>query len=243
MTPLAENLRALLLVQAVDSRLDRVRATLAAVDSGAATAAAYNTGKADFDRRRSEMVKAQADQRDSELRLQSIEEKTTQVNGQLYGGTIVAARELKNLQKELDMLARQKADSEEKVLATMEATAGATGSAQKLETELTQLADTYRGIRTAFKARNAGLAAELKVLETERAKAAKSVPASLLATYETIRLKRGGIGAAAVEFDDTCGACHIKLNTGLRDAVRDAHTPQLCEFCGRVLVPLKRAPE
>ena len=235
---IAADLQALLALQVVDSGLDRLRAGLVALDSGASTAATYNTGKAEFDRRHAAMLKAQAEQHDAEMRLQSVETKTEQVNKQLYGSTAASARDVKNLQMELDMLGRQKGDAEEKVLVAMEATGEATNTAQTLETELTALADKYRGLRTDWKTRSAAINKEIAAGEADRATAAKPIPAPLLARYDAIRAKKGGIGAAAIDPDGTCGACHIKLSTGLIDLVRAARAPELCEHCARILVSL-----
>jgi len=232
-----EDLQALLALQVVDSQLDRLKATLAALDTGAATAASYATGKAEFDKLKSTAIKTQTEQHDAEMRLQAIETKTTQVNKQLYESGAVSARDLKNLQMELDMLARQKGDAEEKVLIAMEAAAEADAFAKAKEAELTDLADVYRGLRSRYKTRSAELTAEIAAVTAQRATVAAPVPAPLLARYEQIRTRKGGVGAASLSPDDTCGACHIKLNAGLVDAIRAAGEPQLCEYCGRIMVP------
>src|SRR5689334_9945670 len=98
MSTLLQDLQALLAVQAVDSQIDRTKAALAALDTGATTAAAYNTGKADFDKLRAAALRAQAAQHDAEMHLQSIEAKKADENKKLYSGRVTASRELENLQ-------------------------------------------------------------------------------------------------------------------------------------------------
>jgi predicted nucleic acid-binding Zn-ribbon protein len=237
MNPFSEDLRALLAVQNVDSRIDRLRATLVSLDSGAATAASYNADKATFDKQHTAALKAQAEQHDTELRLQSIETKIEQVNKSMYDGSVIGARELGNLQKELDMLGRQKADAEEKVLVAMEAATSANEEALRQEAALTALANNYRATRAAYKSRSVEINAEIAAAQTERDAAAKPVPPALLVRYEAIRPKKGGVAAAPLGADATCGACHTKLNVGLIEAVRDSSSAQLCEYCGRILVP------
>ena len=136
------------------------------------------------------------------------------------------------------MLGRQKGDAEEKALLAMETATEATTLAQSQEATLTELAEAYRRIRAVHKKRHAALTAELEALTVQRATAAAPVPPALLARYEPIRVRKGGVGAAQIQADNTCGACHIKLNATLVDAVRTPEESQICEYCGRILVPL-----
>src|SRR4029079_11104441 len=113
MSTLLQDLQVLLTVQTFDSQIDRGKAALAALDTGTSTAAAYNTGKVEFDKLRTKALKAQAAQHDAEMSLQSIETKKAAANKKLYGGSVTASRELENLQREVEMLERQKGEGEE----------------------------------------------------------------------------------------------------------------------------------
>lgn len=234
---LFDDLNALLSVQAVDSKILRAQAALAGLDTGAALAAAYNTQKADAERLRTAATKALAEQHDAEMRLQSIEDKTAQVQKTLFSGTVTGARELENLQKETEMLGRQRGDAETRVLEAMEIATEQTARAERAEKTLSETANQYRTVRAAFKERHALLSGDLAVLDRERKAAAESVPPALLARYDAIRAKKSGIGAARCEDDGTCGACHTLLNTNLADAVKAAATIEICDQCGRILVP------
>jgi predicted nucleic acid-binding Zn-ribbon protein len=236
MTDLIRHLNNLLTVQEVDSRLDRLKADLAAIDNGSRVAAAYNSLKTEFDALKATALKAQANQQDAELRLKSIEEKSTQVTKTLYGGGVSASRELENLQRELDMLARQKADAEVKVLEAMDAAADALNTAHTTEARLLSLAEKYKRLRAAYKEKQAEVAKEMSAIEAERVEAVKPIPPALLSRYDTTRAKRGGIGVAPLN-DNICGGCQTKLNTNLVHDVREGKKEQLCEYCGRLLVP------
>jgi predicted nucleic acid-binding Zn-ribbon protein len=238
MTTLREDLQQLLAVQEVDTRIDRVKAAMAALDTGATLADSYNTGKMSFDQLKSSAIHAQTEQKDAEMRLQTIESKMAQVNKDLYGGKITASRELKNLQSEFEMLERQKSDAEEKVLLAMEAATLSLTSAQSAENHLKQVAEKYKTVRNLYKQKQAELSTELVQYEKERVITAAPVSPSLLARYNTVRAKRKGLGAAPLSPDGSCGACHTQLNTSLINGVRDAVTVHTCEYCGRILVPL-----
>jgi predicted nucleic acid-binding Zn-ribbon protein len=238
MSTLIQDLQALLTVQATDSQIDRAKAALAALDTGASTAAAYNTGKAAFDKLKAKALKAQAAQHDAEMHLQSIEAKKANENKKLYSSSVTASRELENLQREVEMLERQKGEAEETVLLAMEEATTSLAAAQTAEADLVALAESYKGIRAAYKTQHTALSTEIATHGEQRTRAAKAVPAPLLARYDAIRARRSGIGAAPLQSDGTCGACHTKLNSNLIDDVRAGQAPQVCEYCGRILVPL-----
>ncbi len=235
--PLQQDLQALLVLQTVDSRIDRARTALAGLDTGAKIAGAYQTAKADADAKHANAHKAQTEQKDAELRLTSIEAKTKDVNKSLYGGKITATRELENLQKELDMLARQKAAQEDAVLEAMEAATVAAEAEHESAQASEKLVTQYREIRAHYVSRHGELTAELATLETERQTTLAPVlpNVNLLTRYESIRKQKGGVAIAPLQDDGTCGACHTQLSGNLVDEIRAAKTVQSCEHCGRIL--------
>lgn len=237
MSTLIDDMKRLLALQAVDTQMDRAKAAIAALDSGANLAAAYNSGKAEFDKLRTAALKAEASQKDEELHLQSIETKAAQVEKSLYGGTITAARELENLQKELEMLGRQKATSEEKILIAMETANRALGMAREKEAQLTSIAAKYKETRAAFKENQQAYQEELKRHEAERAAILGRLEADLLKKYESVRARRNGIGVTLLLDSGACGACYTVISKELSVAIRLSNTLETCEFCGRYLLP------
>lgn len=235
---LRDDLNALLAVQVIDTKIDRAKAALVALDTGSKTAAVFNAQKVTSESLRAAAVKALTEQKDAEMRLAAIETKSAQVNKSMFSGTVTGSRELENLQRELEMLGRQKDDAEMKVLEAMEASGEAGATADAAEKELATLAGQYRQTRAAYKERHAELTAEIAAAEAERNVAVNAVSPALLARYEAIRPKRKGVGAAPLEADGvSCGGCHTQLNTTLVADLRAAQTVQTCEYCGRILIP------
>lgn len=237
MSTLIDDMKTLLALQAVDTQMDRAKAAIAALDTGAALAAAYNSGKVEFDRLRTDALKAEAAQKEEELHLQSIEGKAAQVEKTLYGGTVTGGRELENLQKELDMLGRQKATSEEKILIAMEAANNALGMAREKEAQLTAIAAKYKETRAKFKEQHQALSEEQKRHEDERAALLARLDGELLKKYESVRARRNGIGVALLLDSGACGACYTVISKELSVAIRLERTLEACEFCGRYLLP------
>ncbi len=236
--PLLADLKQLLEVQVVDSALDRARATLAALDTGASTVAEFNIAKTEAEARKTAMIKAQAEQHDGEMKVETIDEKKKRDEKKMFSGGVTGARELENLQRELDMLGRQKNDAEERVLIAMEATAEAQTANAQADALVASLTARYRKIRAVYKERHAELSAEIAVLEAERKTVATPVSPPLLARYDAIRAKKKGVGAAPLGADESCGACHTKISSYLAVEVRAGTAVQVCEYCTRLLVPV-----
>ena len=70
-----------------------------------------------------------------------------------------------------------------------------------------------------------------------RAAVANDVPADLTKTYEQLRARLGGIGAARLD-GNRCSGCHLTLPATELDRIRhaDANALFYCEQCGRILV-------
>jgi uncharacterized protein len=234
-------LQALLQLQLIDTRIDRLKAAIAVLDTGAQLAADYNKKKTEAVEKRSLANKAQAAQHETELKLSSIETKASQVNKTLYGGTVTGSRELDNLQKELEMLARQKSTVEDEVLTAMEAASEAVAAADTAEAELAALAQEYRKVRTAFQLRQEELTLQIDRLAPDRDDALQAVAnPNLLSRYDQIRGKRAGVGAALLGTDASCGACHTSVSSQQVEHALTGAIITVCENCGRILVPGKR---
>ncbi len=235
---LRDDLLSLLALQAVDSQIEKAKATLAATDNGAAALGAYNTRKKEAEALRALATKAQSEQKDAELKLETIETKRKHEEKRLYSGSITGSRELENLQKEIEMLVRQKDSAEEAVLLTMDAAAEAVALAETAEKEQLLQASRFKKTRANYEARHKQLTAEIESLKAPRVAATAEVSsAELLARYESLRVKKQGIGCAPVGTGDSCGACHTRVNTQSADAARRGEAIVVCEHCGRILTP------
>ena len=243
MATLLEDLDALLALQQIDTRLDRLKASITALDTGAEVRAAHGKQSAEAAALRSVANKAQAAQKDTELKLAAVEEKAKQVNLALYSGKTTGSRELTNLQNELEMLGRQKSTVEDEVLEAMEAASDAVAVADAADAALAALATEYRRVRTHFQVRTAELQAQIESLAPERDRALQAVSSvELLNKYDGIRTRAGhGVGAAPLPLEgSTCGACHTRINSVLVEAAQAGESVAVCEHCRRILVPVRK---
>jgi uncharacterized protein len=149
----------------------------------------------------------------------------------------VSAKELTNLQHELESLKRRQSDLEDQELELME----------RLEVAETALAAAQQGQEKARADREraeqqrddavADITDSTTRHEAARAAAVEGIPPALLSLYDRIRTQTGTTGAAMLRARQ-CQGCRIELNGREVAAVRNAdpHEVVRCENCGRILV-------
>jgi uncharacterized protein len=149
----------------------------------------------------------------------------------------VSAKQMTDLQHELESLARRQSDLEDQELELME----------QLETAEATMAEARSGQEGARADREraeqlrddalADIAEGTTTHQAARSEAAATIPADLLTLYERIRTQTGGTGAAMLKARQ-CQGCRIELNGRELAAVRNAdpHEVVRCENCGRILV-------
>jgi predicted nucleic acid-binding Zn-ribbon protein len=149
----------------------------------------------------------------------------------------VSAKQMTDLQHELESLARRQSDLEDQELELMEQleTAEATLSRAQ-EGQAKAVADRERAEQLRDDAL-ADIAEGTTRHEAARSAAAASIPADLLALYERIRTQTGGTGAAMLKARQ-CQGCRLELFGRELAAVRNAdpHEVVRCDNCGRILV-------
>lgn len=242
MTPLpGADLEALLAVQGIDTELDRGRHRRATLPERAELV--------DLDRQLAageEQLAAARALRDStadkeeslERTLAGVEGRAAEVKKRLYGGTVSATRELQAMAAELDSLNARASELESRALEVMEEREPLDAGVDTLEGEKASRLAARAVVEARLAAREGEVDAELDALNAARAKAVGEVADALVATYESLRLRLGGIGAARL-VGGRCGGCHLSLPATELDQLRRqvAGTVNFCEQCGRILVP------
>jgi predicted nucleic acid-binding Zn-ribbon protein len=179
-----------------------------------------------------------------ELRVKNeqTEAKIAKFNKELYDGTIVSAKEVENLQKEISML---------EDLAMTNAL-----RSEELENELTPLSESVKTVMAQveeLKKRIVKKRADAEVLHKElqaafketgakRAPLEAEVEPELITLYNQIRKKTGGTAMAMVTDAQRCDSCGIDIPEKVRDAIQTGRTQQ-CESCRRILFIHKEAAE
>jgi predicted nucleic acid-binding Zn-ribbon protein len=172
-----------------------------------------------------------------EHELAQVESKLAEDQSRLYSGTVGIIRELQALQTEVDALKRRKGDLEDRVLEVLDEREPLDNGAAALEAEQEKVFDEAGEVEGLVVAAQAEIDVVLASEVGARAAAADGLPPAVVAEYDRLRARLGGIGAAPL-VNGRCGGCHLSLSASELDALRRQPPDALlcCEQCGRILV-------
>lgn len=180
------------------------------------------------------------DEKRLEDEARTVEAKAASEDKRMYSGTVSSPRELQAIGEEIASLKRRQSELEDRALEIIveiepldEAIAESTAREHELRAQQVQLEER---ITVA----EAEIGAQLGDLEHRRAEVVAAVTAvsqSVVAHYEDLRKKLGGIAAAKLEAG-SCRGCHLKLSAVEFDRVMHQPADAIvhCEECGRILV-------
>lgn len=232
-------LETLLRVQEHDTVGDQLRHRRASMPERDALRSAESS-VADVDRRL-QPVLARAEELDrAQKRLEdevaSIESKIAETNRKLSSGT-GAPRELQAMQESIESMRRRQSSLEDHLLEIMEESEQLAGDRSQLDAERARLDGEAASLRAAIVESEAAIDAELQEHEQVRAADAATVPADLLATYDGLRKRLGGVGVARLD-GNRCLGCHLTLPATEVDQLRRQPADAVLrhEECGRILV-------
>ena len=228
----------LLEVQRHDLEVDRARHRRATLPEAARVTeleAAAQVIDDDITRAAVEVSDLEAEQRKADADVDLVRQRSEK--DRVLLDTINDAKQLSNLQHELESLARRQAELEDVELEVMERLEAAQKSHAALLAQREALAVDLADARTARDNALADLADEEQIARAAREAAAQGLPADLLALYDKLRADNGGIGAAALH-RGRCEGCRIELTPVDLGRIREAPPAEVirCEECRRILV-------
>ncbi|MDR0593633.1 MAG: C4-type zinc ribbon domain-containing protein [Bifidobacteriaceae bacterium] len=147
------------------------------------------------------------------------------------------SRELVSLQQEIESLDRRRDALEENALEVMERAEEAQRAVAGLEASLARLGAEGAAAQTRLDAELGQIGQAEAAEQAARAEAAAGLDEALLALYERLRARLGGVGAAAL-VARRCEGCGMDLSASDLGAIRVLAEDDVarCEECGRILV-------
>jgi predicted nucleic acid-binding Zn-ribbon protein len=148
-----------------------------------------------------------------------------------------AAKELQNMQHELETLAARQSVLEDAELEIMERQEQAVAALAAVEAAATSTQEQLAVVRQRRDARFAELDAEQAELEARRKVAADGLPPALLELYVKVRDQNHGLGAARL-YQRRCEGCRMELPPNDLARIKNAPADEVvrCEECRRILV-------
>ena len=176
-------------------------------------------------------------QRKVEGELSLVEAKASDLDARLYSGAVTVARELQAMQGEGEALRARRGALEDEVLEAMGRREVLDGEVSALERRRAELDAEGARLRAAIAEAQAQIDRELDGELAARSTAAAGIPADLIALYEQLRTRLGGVAAAPL-VKGRCGGCHLALSATEVDRLRKKPAEALvrCDQCERILV-------
>lgn len=184
--------------------------------------------------RRDEVATRQAE---AEREIAASEKRISEVDTRMRSGQVTASRDLQAMSTEIDHIKERISALEDTALGAMDERDPLDAEVATLDGELGALdAEVHR--LTAAIAEVEAEVDDLVAREKEaRGAVASGLPEELATTYERLRSRLGGIGAARLD-GNRCTGCHLTLPATELDRIRHTPPEQLvfCDQCGRILV-------
>lgn len=237
---MADTLHLLLDVQDRDLQADQLRHRRASLPDRLALAeqeASIAKVDRELEELRGRLGELQRTQRRLEDEVSSIETKAASENERLYSGSVTSPRELQAIQEEIAALGRRQRTLEDELLDVLEVAEPLAEEVDGLDARREELVSERDRLAAAVAESEAVIDAELAEVAAARDDVAGQLPPDLLARYEKIRARFGGIGAARLE-NGRCTGCHLALPATELDAVKRSTGEAVVthEECGRILV-------
>lgn len=236
----AEELQALLDLQALDTSIDQNRHRRATL--------AERSALEDLERRRQQTRDAldeAAAARDEvagrqevlESELAGAERRSGEVSRRLYSGEVSASRELQAMSEELESLKARVSAIEDQILEVLEEREPLDALVGGYESALATLDAERDSAAAALATAEAAVDADIAGLEAQRQEVAARVAPSLRPEYERLRSRLGGVAVARL-VGNRCDGCHLTLPATELDRIRHLPPGELvtCDQCGRILV-------
>jgi len=186
-----------------------------------------------------------AAQRDDAVRRQSrleddlatVEARIAEVDRRLYSGAVTIPRELQAMQADRDLLHKRQSTLEDEVLEAMGEREPLDDAVSALEAERRRLDAEGSRLRAAVAEAQVAIDAELAGEHALRGESAVGLPADVVALYEQLRARHGGVGAAPL-VGGQCHGCYLALPATEVDRIKREPPDALvtCDQCGRILV-------
>jgi len=231
---MSAKLKALYELQVIDLKLARARRLRANLDVGTAQRQKVEAARATANAADESLKSAMTEQKDKELQVKTIETKRKQFHEKLYGGKVTNPKELSSIEKEIEMLDRQRGTAEERIIELMDVIEERKNILAKAEEAVNAEEAELAAIIEKSKKDNAALISRIKALLPMREKAASEVDPVLLKRYELGADRYGGVFLSKVE-DGDCSACHTRLGSGTLTELKADTELVRCDNCGRIL--------
>jgi hypothetical protein len=232
-------IKSLVELQAVDTRVAELRTSLAALPQQLAEMEKEVTEAKRQLADAKEALKASAkDRKTFEMDVEAWKEKARKYRDQSLA--VKTNDAYKALQHEIQYAEGEVAQAEDRLLERMVAGEEFDRQIRAAEQAIAAVEQTAAARRQQIKAEQAALQQELEAKQSERQRQVAAIPENLLAVYERVAGRRQHIGVAAVR-DEACSLCGVRIRPHVFQELRRDDCTEIfqCETCTRILYYLE----
>lgn len=241
------NLKHLIELQGVDSRLLDVRARLAAFPKRAAEIEArVAAAREALAQAKAALTQTLKDRKKYELDVDDWKGKVAKYKDQLYA--VKTNEAYKALQHEIQMAEQHISSAEDRLLEQMVAGEEYERKVKSAEKSAAEVEAAAQQDRQKVAAEQAAAESERAALESERQQALAAIPEDLLDLYRRLAARHQGVALAEVR-EETCTVCRVKVRPHVYQELRNPASQEIfhCESCTRILYsaghPAAHTPE
>ncbi len=221
-------------LQELDGELDALERTLADLHARQIDDDSVVPAQEHIDELTAALRTATQEQRTANDESEDGKAKVTAVDAKLYDGSVTVAKELRDLQKELESLQRVQAERDETALNALSAVESIRGELESSTKDLAGQRAAWAKDQATIAAEATAVEANLNALRERRQNAVRPIDAPTIALYERLRKMRGGRAVARVE-RGACLGCRISLPSHIFQRARSGMAVIQCTSCERIL--------
>jgi uncharacterized protein len=222
-------------LQEIDLRHDTRRALIADIESRLVETEEVLAAREAVSDAEAALEDLKRRQRDLDGRLEDLDARIQPIEKKLYDGSVRNARELTDLQKEVDSFKARRRVLDDEGLSLLESVEAATTAFSAAQAALRQAEADWRADQATLIDDKSRAEQENARLEADRDARIQDMESSVLGLYENLRKTKQGRAVARLE-RGLCQGCRVGLPTQLSQRVRSGHEIIQCPRCERILV-------
>ena len=237
-TVIVMDVKALYELQKVDTAIEQAKVALEKLPERTHHAQALS----DLAHVRSTRDNLRREQSTMEAELAVIEKKSVEIDAhraklERQMKTIIAPREAEALQNEMQTLAAERNELDDRGLLLLESSASADEDVRKTVDTESRAVEVEATTAHALTQAAAAKSDEITVLLVRRAEVVLPIAEPDIATYDRLRASYKGIAVAVIQHG-VCGGCHMDISVSELDIIKRLPVDQVaeCPNCNRLLV-------
>ncbi|MEC7117764.1 MAG: C4-type zinc ribbon domain-containing protein [Actinomycetota bacterium] len=167
----------------------------------------------------------------------TVEERIENQKRKLYGGEVIAVKELQALEMDIDSLKERQIAIEDQIIEVMELNEPIQNEIQNLSTQQEENKENEANLFKVLQEAIKKIELRINQIKVEIVHLTNDLPNELISEYESLRSRPGHVGIARL-VNRTCHGCNLELPAVEVDRIKKLSEDSIinCEECGCILV-------